>query len=79
MAKNTSITLGNHFDSFISQLIKDGRYSSASEVIRAGLRILEDNEIKLQNLRNKLIEGEESGFSDYSYGNLINSLDHEKS
>ena len=79
MAKNTSITLGNHFDSFISQLIQDGRYSSVSEVIRAGLRILEDNETKLRNLQQSLIEGEESGFVKYSYDNLINSLDREKS
>jgi len=77
MAKNTSVTLGNHFDSFITQMIEAGRYSSASEVIRAGLRVLEDNEIKLQNLRSKLIEGEESGFTEYSYDNLIKSLDHE--
>jgi len=61
MAKNTSVTLGNHFDSFICQMIEAGRYSSAREVIRAGLRILDDSETKLQNLRGKLIEGEECG------------------
>ena len=75
MAKNTSITLGNHFDSFIAQLIETGRYSSASEVIRAGLRILEDNETKLNSLRNLLTEGEESGFVEYSYDKLIKTLD----
>ena len=77
MAKNTSITLGNHFDSFISQLIETGRYSSVSEVIRAGLRILEDNETKLKNLRSLLEEGEQSGFIEYSYDDLIKSLDQE--
>jgi antitoxin ParD1/3/4 len=77
MAKNTSITLGNHFDSFISQLIETGRYSSVSEVIRAGLRMLEDNETKLKNLRSLLEEGEQSGFIEYSYNDLIKSLDQE--
>ena len=43
MAKNTSISLGNHFDEFVARQITTGRYGSASEVIRAGLRKLEDN------------------------------------
>ena len=77
MAKNTSITLGNHFDSFINQQIKTGRYSSTSEVIRAGLRILENTETKLETLRNLLDEGEKSGFTDYSYEKLIEKLDQE--
>lgn len=75
MAKNTSITLGNHFDSFIAQLIDSGRYSSVSEVIRAGLRILEENETKVKTLRSLLEEGEQSGFVEYSYDKLIKSLD----
>jgi len=77
MAKNTSITLGNHFDYFITQQIKTGRYSSVSEVIRAGLRILEDSETKLETLRSLLDEGERSGFVDYSYENLIETIDQE--
>ena len=77
MAKNTSITLGNHFDSFITQLIDSGRYSSVSEVIRAGLRILEENETKVKTLRSLLEEGEQSGFVEYSYDKLIKSLDQE--
>ncbi|MBT3227248.1 MAG: type II toxin-antitoxin system ParD family antitoxin [Deltaproteobacteria bacterium] len=60
MAKNTSITLGNHFDTFITQQIKSGRYNSVSEVIRAGLRKLESDETKLNTLRNMLDEGEKS-------------------
>ena len=77
MSKNTSITLGNHFDSFISQQIKSGRYSSVSEVVRAGLRVLENSETKLETLRNLLNKGEQSGIADYSYNKLIQKLDDE--
>ncbi|WP_392342856.1 type II toxin-antitoxin system ParD family antitoxin [Pseudoalteromonas prydzensis] len=75
MAKNTSVTLGDHFDNFINQQLKSGRYGSASEVVRAGLRALEDQEIKMMNLRNMLIDGENSGVADYSYDSLISELD----
>ena len=78
MSKNTSITLGEHFDTFIAEQLKSGRYSSASEVVRAGLRMLEDSEAKLEALRNLLIEGENSGYSDYSYESLIAELDNDK-
>ena len=54
MAKNTSITLGDHFDNFISNQIDSGRFGSASEVVRAPLRLLEDSEAKLQALRGLL-------------------------
>ncbi|EKO3566623.1 type II toxin-antitoxin system ParD family antitoxin, partial [Vibrio metschnikovii] len=54
MAKNTSITLGEHFDGFITNQIQSGRYSSASEVIRSALRLLENQETKLQTLRQLL-------------------------
>lgn len=77
MAKNTSITLGSHFEEFISKRIKDGRYGSASEVVRAGLRMLESSETKLDILRTMLEEGESSGFADYSYEKLIEKLDSE--
>lgn len=77
MSKNTSITLGQHFDGFISQQITEGRFASASEVVRAGLRLLEDNETKIATLRTLLDEGEKSGVADYSYESLMNEMDNE--
>jgi len=79
MAKNTSITLGEHFDGFVSQQLHSGRYGSASEVIRAGLRLLEANDVKLHVLRTLLEEGEKSGVADYSYEKLVAELDRETS
>ncbi len=64
MAKNTSMLLGDHFEAFINTKVQNGRFSSASEVVRAGLRLLEAEETKLDNLRQALIIGEESGFID---------------
>lgn len=60
MAKNTSILLGNHFESFISAEIASGRFSSASEVIRTALRLLEMEEQKMKQLRHEIEIGEES-------------------
>lgn len=68
MGKNTSATLGSHFDQFIAQAIANGRFGSASEIVRAGLRVLEENENKLVALRQAIKFGEEGGFSkDYSF------------
>lgn len=75
MAKNTSISLGEHFDGFITSQIESGRYGSASEVVRAGLRMLEDTESKLSTLRRMLVEGEQSGLANYSYEAFITELD----
>lgn len=77
MPKNTSITLGEHFDGFIAHQVGEGRFASASEVVRAGLRLLEDNEQKIATLRHLLEEGERSGTAEYSYEKLMQELDDE--
>jgi len=61
MARNTSISLGDHFSSFVERQVTQGRYGSTSEVVRAGLRLLEEYETRLKALRAALIEGENSG------------------
>ena len=61
MAKNTSVSIGDHFQRFIEQLVKQGRFGSTSEAIRAGLRLLEEREAKLAALRNAIQEGIDSG------------------
>ena len=60
MARNTSVTLGEHFDHFVAERVQQGRYQSVSEVVRAGLRLLEEDEIKLSELRQKLEAAEQS-------------------
>lgn len=61
MPRNTSISLGDHFNDFVAERLKSGRYSSASDVVRAGLRLLEEHEAKVEAVRAALIEGEQSG------------------
>lgn len=78
MQKNTSISLGPHFEKFIAQQVSQGRYGSASEAIRAGLRLLEEREARLLALRQALKEGEESGRADYSLKGLLEELDSER-
>lgn len=61
MAKNTSVSLGAHFTDFIEGQVQTGRYGSASDVVRASLRLLEEHEAKVKALQDALIAGEESG------------------
>jgi antitoxin ParD1/3/4 len=61
MATNTSISLDAHFADFLAQEVATGRYRSASEVVRAGLRLLEDHETRMSTLRAALVAGEHSG------------------
>jgi antitoxin ParD1/3/4 len=64
MSKNTSITLGSYFDQFIQGVLKQGRYKNASEVVRAGLRLLEEEEQKIIALRHAIDEGVKSGLAE---------------
>jgi antitoxin ParD1/3/4 len=61
MSKNTSFSIGEHFSEFVEEQVREGRYSSASDVVRAALRLLEEQEAQLAALRAALIEGEQSG------------------
>ena len=74
MDKVTSVKLGSHFDSVIANLTESGRFKNASEAVRAGLRLLEEQEAeyqtKLETLRQALIEGEESGESERSVDDI---------
>ena len=78
MAKNTSILLGDYFESFINQQVKSGKFSSASEVVRAALRIFEYEENKKNELIKELKKGEKSGFvKDFNRGTFLERI-HEK-
>ena len=64
MSKNTSITLGSYFDQFIQSVLTEGRYKNASEVVRAGLRLLEEEEKKSAMLRMAIEDGVNSGLAE---------------
>lgn len=61
MSKNTSVSLGDHFAEFVEDRVRVGRYNTASDVVRAGLRLLEEREAELDTLRIELEKGERSG------------------
>ena len=63
MNKNTSISLGNYFDQFIQNRISEGRFKNVSEVVRAGLRLLEEEENKAIALKQSIQEGIDSGIA----------------
>ncbi len=64
MGRNTSVSLGNYFEEFVDTKVSQGRYKNASEVIRAGLRLLEEEEDKIQLLKNSIQEGVDSGIAE---------------
>ncbi len=79
MKTNTSVSLGNYFAMFVEERIAQGRYKNASEVIRAGLRLLEEEEraeeAKLQALRAAIQEGDESGEAvDFNLKSFLESM-----
>lgn len=57
MARNTSITIGDHFSHFVSEQVRSGRYGSTSDVVRAGLRLLEEHEARVRALHDGLDDG----------------------
>lgn len=61
MPRNTSISLGDHFAEFVDAQVRTGRYGSASDVVQAGLRLLEKHEARVDALQSALVAGEESG------------------
>ncbi len=63
MGRNTSISLGNHFEDFVDDKVSTGRFKNASEVIRAGLRLLEEEESKIVALKQAIQEGFDSGLA----------------
>ena len=74
MGKNTSVILGNHYEKFVGTQVGSGKYGSASEVIRAGLRLLEERETAVSTLQAALIEGENSGLSTRSPDEIISTV-----
>lgn len=63
MGRNTSISLGDHFEKFVDKRVSSGRFKNASEVIRAGLRLLEVEESKITSLKSAISEGTDSGIA----------------
>jgi antitoxin ParD1/3/4 len=63
MGRNTSISLGDHFEIFVDKKVSTGRFKNASEVIRAGLRLLEEEEAKVAALQKAIKDGIDSGMA----------------
>lgn len=61
MGRNTSVSLGDYFETFVDSRVTEGRFKNASEVIRAGLRLLEEEEQKIVALRKAIKDGVDSG------------------
>jgi len=79
MGRNTSVSLGEHFEKFVQYRIKEGRYKNASEVIRAGLRLLEVEEQKYYALKSAIQEGLDSGTaSDFEPNDFLEQIKEER-
>ena len=79
MGRNTSVSLGHYFEDFVEGRISEGRFKNASEVIRAGLRMLEEEENKITALKKALAEGIESGIAkDFNPKQHLESLKAKK-
>lgn len=79
MNKNTSVSLGNYFDQFVQNSIQQGRFKNVSEVIRAGLRLLEEEESKVVSLKNAINEAIESPIvEDFNFEDNLKVLKAEK-
>jgi|TARA_B110000240_G_C13465725_1_gene438670 antitoxin ParD1/3/4 len=78
MSKNTSVYLNPHFENFVNEQLDSGRYNNVSELIRAGLRLLEEENIKYKSLNLALEEGEKSGLNEsFDSDKLLNKM-HKK-
>jgi antitoxin ParD1/3/4 len=79
MGRNTSVSLGSYFENFVDSRVSEGRFKNASEVIRAGLRLLEEEESKIIVLKKAINEGIESGIAkDFDPKNHLESLKAKK-
>lgn len=78
--KTTSVALGAYFENFVREKVEEGRYNNVSEVIRAGLRLLEENEAHLQELKLAIAEGEDSGIvADFAPQEYLKTLKEQRS
>ena len=79
VARHTSFSLGAHFEGFIAEKVASGRYGTASEVVRAALRLLEERESRAEKLRRDLEEGIRSGRADdYSIERIIEAAKQQR-
>lgn len=77
MTKSTSILLGDYFEEFVNSQVKSGKYASASDVIRAALKLFEREELKRKELIKELDKGEKSGFvEDFNKNEFLQKLQH---
>lgn len=77
MARNTSVTLGKEYDQFISRQVAKGRFGSASEAVRAGLRLLEEQELQLERLRAAIDEGDAGPFAELDIDEFLRTRPRE--